>query len=408
MRKRQVKKMKVKLIYGAPCSGKSTYVKENAGEHDVIWDYDSLLAACTNRTGQSSEPHPMASFVIDMRKILIDALQKRPGVENLYITCLWITDKLKSEVEGLDTEEIFIDTDKEECFRRLAEDSRRSDKGGWKKLINTWFKEHATEDTAQASTQPRRFWNWIRILDETTDKRVLYIEGMIADDSWWGDDAVTPKEFRNELNSGDGDIIVRINSEGGDVYAAAQIYTMLKEYGGKVTVKIDALAASAASVIAMAGDVVEISPVGSIMIHNPWTTAQGDSAEMTSTAKMLDAIKETILNAYEQKTHLPREQLARMMDEETTIPAQRAVDLGFADKLMFDADRQNNPKEFARQSVMNFAGRAFKVKLAAEKKSADKQGKKIAPKKFNFASFYRHKDLYSLLEESNNGIKRTV
>lgn len=114
--------MKIKLVYGAPCSGKSTYVKEHAGNHDFIWDFDKLLMACTNQTGQSADGHPMANFIIDLRKKIIEEVQSRPSVENLYITCLWITDKLKSEVEGLDTEEIFIEATKEECFQRLNSD----------------------------------------------------------------------------------------------------------------------------------------------------------------------------------------------------------------------------------------------------------------------------------------------
>ena len=109
-----------------------------------------------------------------------------------------------------------------------------------------------------------KFWNF----SETEQKeRMLRLEGPIDSDNYWGD-AVTPQAFRDELNSGDGDLTVWINSPGGSVFAAAEIYSMLKDYKGKITVKIDALAASAASVIAMAGDRVLISPVALIMIHD--------------------------------------------------------------------------------------------------------------------------------------------
>ena len=209
-----------------------------------------------------------------------------------------------------------------------------------------------------------KFWNWIR--DETTGERILRIDGLIADDSWWEGD-ITPKNFRDELNAGDGDITVWINSEGGDVYAAVQIYNMLKEYRGHVTIKIDSLAASAASVVAMAGDTVEISPVGMMMIHNPWTLAQGDSAEMTSTAKMLDAVKENIINAYELKTHLSRTKLAKMMDEETFIHARKAVELGFADKIIGEENPSNetanaNDGISSRQQVTNCIMNAIRNK----------------------------------------------
>lgn len=202
-----------------------------------------------------------------------------------------------------------------------------------------------------------KFWNWLR--DETTGERILRLEGVIADDSWLND-TITPKQFRDELNAGKGDVVIWINSEGGDVFAAAQIYNMLREYSnrrGKVTVRIDALAASAASVVAMAGDVVEISPVGSIFIHDPWTLATGNSAEMTATAKMLDEIKESIINAYQQKTKLPRAEISRLMEQETWLHSGKAIELGFADGLINDSRRKiggiSAAKLSSRRQVMN-------------------------------------------------------
>lgn len=103
----------------------------------------------------------------------------------------------------------------------------------------------------------KKFWNWIKDSDET---RTLRLEGPIDEESFWGDE-ITPQMFRDELNAGEGDVTVWINSPGGNVFAAAEIYTMLKDYKGRITVKIDAIAASAASVVAMAGDVVQMSPV---------------------------------------------------------------------------------------------------------------------------------------------------
>jgi ATP-dependent Clp protease protease subunit len=128
---------------------------------------------------------------------------------------------------------------------------------------------------------------------------------------------------------------VWINSPGGDVFAAAQIYNMLRDYKGTVTVKIDGLAASAASVIAVAGDEVLVSPVAMMMIHNPATIAMGNAQEMEKAIGMLNEVKESILNAYEAKTGLNRGKLSRMMDEETWFNAKKAVELGFADKILF-------------------------------------------------------------------------
>ena len=176
----------------------------------------------------------------------------------------------------------------------------------------------------------KKFWNWVK----NEDGRTLYFDGYIAQDSWFDDD-ITPRKFKDELNSGDGDIAVWLNSPGGDVFAASQIYTMLKEYKGKVTVKIDGLAASAASVIAMAGDKIVMSPVAMMMIHNPATVIFGEAADLQSGIKMLSEVKESIINAYEQRTGLPRGKISNMMDAETWFSAQKAVELGFADQILY-------------------------------------------------------------------------
>jgi ATP-dependent Clp protease protease subunit len=201
----------------------------------------------------------------------------------------------------------------------------------------------------------RKFWNWVRDPD---NERTLYLNGPIAEETWWGDE-VTPQMFKDELLSGSGDIIVWINSPGGDVFAAAQIYNMLMEYKGQVTVKIDGIAASAASVIAMAGGEVHMSPVSMMMIHNPATIAIGDSVEMVRAKELLDEVKESIINAYELKTGLPRLKLARLMDAETWMNAHKAVELGFADGILYAENEESAPDNmvealiFSRMAVTN-------------------------------------------------------
>ena len=125
-----------------------------------------------------------------------------------------------------------------------------------------------------------------------------------------------------------------INSPGGDCVAAAQIYNMLMDYHGNVTVKIDGIAASAASVIAMAGNKVMMSPVSMLMIHNPMTVAMGDTAEMQKAIEMLSEVKESIMNAYEIKTGMSRAKISHLMDAETWMNANKAVELGFADGIL--------------------------------------------------------------------------
>jgi len=164
-------------------------------------------------------------------------------------------------------------------------------------------------------------------------ERTLFLNGTIAEDSWFDDD-VTPQMFKEELMDGSGNITVWINSPGGDCVAAAQIYNMLREYKGDITVKIDGIAASAASVIAMAGDKVLMSPVSMMMIHNPMTIAFGDSGEMQRAIDMLAGVKDSIINAYEIKTGLSRVKLAHLMDAETWMDANKAIELGFADEII--------------------------------------------------------------------------
>ena len=196
----------------------------------------------------------------------------------------------------------------------------------------------------------KKFWNWTK--NEETQTRILHLNGTIAEESWFDDD-ITPQLFSDELSAGNGDVTVWINSPGGDCVAAAQIYNMLKDYKGNVTVKIDGIAASAASVIAMAGSKVLMSPVSMLMIHNPMTMAIGNVDEMQKAIEMLDSVKDSIINAYELKTGMSRAKISHLMDSETWMDAYKAVELGFADDILFrnadekkdaDDDEDDKPK----------------------------------------------------------------
>jgi len=196
----------------------------------------------------------------------------------------------------------------------------------------------------------KKFWNWIKNEDGS---RTLYLNGAIAEESWVGDE-ITPQQFKSELVSGEGDIDIWINSPGGDCIAASQIYNMLMDYKGNVTIKIDGIAASAASVIAMAGTTVKVSPTSLMMIHNPLTVAIGDSAEMKKAIQMLDEVKESIINAYELKTGQPRAKLSKLMDGETWLNANKALELGFADEMLFEKNETQDDVmnySFSRQAV---------------------------------------------------------
>ena len=207
------------------------------------------------------------------------------------------------------------------------------------------------------------------------ETRTLFLNGTIAEESWFDDD-VTPQLFKDELNAGSGDITVWINSPGGDCVAAAQIYNMLMDYKGNVTVKIDGIAASAASVIAMAGTTVLMSPVSMLMIHNPMTAAFGDSAEMQKAIEMLGSVKDSIINAYESKTGLTRAKLSHLMDAETWMDANKAVELGFADGIlkrdsdMEDVEAPAVSMLYSKANVVNSLMDKIAHKCAIEPKRA--------------------------------------
>ena len=210
-----------------------------------------------------------------------------------------------------------------------------------------------------------KFWKFRNnVSTDGQDEVSLWIQGDIVDDDdlwlyeWFGEAAASPNAFREELNQFAGkDLTVFVDSYGGSVFAGASIYNALKEHKGKVTVKIDGKAMSAASVIAMAGDEIQMSPVGMMMIHNPLTAAVGNQHDLRKTADVLDEIKESIMNAYILKTGRTRADISQMMDDETYMSATKAIDEGFADSIIGDIEVQNSTAiSFNRMAVLNSAG----------------------------------------------------
>ena len=183
-----------------------------------------------------------------------------------------------------------------------------------------------------------KFWN-LRKDGEAPEDGVLDIDGEIVTEPGWfdGPGTVIARDFREALK-GVKNVTVRINSPGGDVMAGADIYSALREHSmnghGKVTVVVTALAASAASVIAMAGDEIKMYPTSYMMIHNPWGITCGDAKEMRHMAKVLDEISEGLISAYEHRTGKSRDELKRMLDNETWMSAGTCVEEGFADSIV--------------------------------------------------------------------------
>lgn len=176
-----------------------------------------------------------------------------------------------------------------------------------------------------------RFWNFKNTAEKTGE---LTIYGPIASQTWYGDE-ISPKQFKDDLDAlGDiNTLSIYINSDGGDVFAGQAILSMLKRHKAKKTVYIDGLAASIASVIAMAGDTVIMPSNAMLMIHNPWTIALGNASDFRKMADDLDKIRESIISAYESKSALLRDEIIALMDAETWITAKEASEYGFADKI---------------------------------------------------------------------------
>ena len=182
-----------------------------------------------------------------------------------------------------------------------------------------------------------KFWNMIPDSEEPEDG-VLDVDGeIIAEDGWFvPEGACIAKNFREALK-GYRNVTVHINSPGGDVLAGAEIYSALREHSlngqGRVKVIVTALAASAASIVAMAGDEILMHPVAYMMIHNPWTVAVGDAKEMRKAAKTLDEISRGLIKAYQIRTGKSEDELKRMLDNETWMSAATCIEEGFADGM---------------------------------------------------------------------------
>ena len=230
----------------------------------------------------------------------------------------------------------------------------------------------------------KKFWNWKMIQNNKDEpsENILFLNGTIAEESWFDDD-LTPKQFKKELDKVKGDITVWINSPGGDCIAAAQIYNMLMDRKSDVTVQIDGIAASAATVIAMAGTTVRMSPVSMMMIHDPMMGIFGNSKEMEQAISILNEVKESIINAYEIKTGLSRNKLSKLMEETTWMNARTAISLGFVDEVMkrediTDIEQPEITSLYSTVSVQNALRDKILAKCNIQKQTPISQGVKAS------------------------------
>lgn len=358
--------MRFVVVNGPPCAGKSTYVRDNMGARDVVFDYDRISTALTCVDAHTVNGRAYAHrYVMDMRSSFVDTAKAGTGeAEALWFILTNLTDKIRAWLESLNPEYIEMDVSEEECLRRLEKDDTRPDKDAWKSAIKKWFSEHPKKEE---NVKP------INI------RGVIVPNGLQSVYDFYGIEATCPAAVGQALTAAGGQpVTVIINSGGGDVTAGQEIYTLLRGYAGDVTIQVHSLAASAAAVIAMART-CEMSPVAQLMIHNVSTEAQGDYHDMEKTAEILKSTGEALATAFAAKTGRPMAEILELMDRETWLTAQRAVELGFADRIMLPtAGNGGKPMQLAAsvggllpQKAIDYAMAHIRNNTAAAKAKAE-------------------------------------
>lgn len=214
----------------------------------------------------------------------------------------------------------------------------------------------------------KKFWA-LNVVDSSDSE--LIIEGVISQESWWGDEA-TPQQLRDELKKvKSNNLVVSLNSVGGDVWAGLAMYNALRELDAKVIIRVDGLAASIASVIAMAGDEIIMSPGSMMMVHRASALAMGNAEDLEKAIEMLETVEESIIPIYSDRTGLSTDEIQDMLNVETWMSAEKAVELGFADKVA------PFKKEEQPEATNVFSGN-FAFSMSATKASLDSFVSKVA------------------------------
>lgn len=337
--------MKVKVIYGCSCSGKSTYVTDRCGDTDVIYDYDKILSAITNRKEHICDKHPAHLHVVSFRSLFTAKISDESGIDTAWIITRWPSDFLKNQLEGCEVEYTKVEATKPECFERLENDSNRPDKEAWRAVIDRWFEEHEPESVSDSHIT--------KIINSKTtgdEGMKINLKGTILsnDDAdimrWFGWlDVICPLDISNTLaEAAGGDVTVYINSPGGDLLAGSEMYGLLKAHEGKTTAVIQSHSASASTVAMMGCDVIRAEPPALICVHNPSGMADGDAKVHMTAARELKTVKEAIINAYMPRAKISREELSALMDKDMWITPQQAYEYGLVDEIIDGGELNGN------------------------------------------------------------------
>jgi ATP-dependent Clp protease protease subunit len=332
--------MKTHIVWGPPASGKTTYVNDNKGDNDVIFDFDNIM-----RVISGLKPHEkndgLIEYVLDIRELMINRLKNETRFDNAWIIVTWVDDDFKSKFEGFESVDyILMETSKEECIKRVNEnEDRQTTKDEQIQVIEEWFEKYEklqeeNQNNAQGRViklpKAKKFWKFQAKADKTGE---LLLYGEISSVSWYGDE-VTPKEFKKDLDAlGDIDILnIYVNSPGGDVFAAHAMVNILERNKAEKNIHVDGLMASASTFFIGVGKVFMPSNA-MMMYHNPSAVVWGNANEMRKMADDLDKVRESMLVIYRDKTGMTDEEIIAILDAETWMTAEEAVDYGFADEL---------------------------------------------------------------------------
>lgn len=388
----------LKIVYGAPCSGKSTYVTDNITDKDIKFDFDEILAAISNSSLHDNREE-LIDYGTEIRGLLIEKAANDSNIDTAYIITCKITDKLLEQLGEIEAEYILIEKSKEEIFEQLENDDTREDKEHWKALINEWFEWYEGYENKQQTKavmllnqniKPKRMWEFKQSTQPNTLE--LYIYGYVEGDyyDWWTDQEVksetSANHFRDELtkHSDVEQINIYINSYGGSVYEGTAIYSQLKRHPAQKTVYIDGFACSIASIIAMAGDKVVMPKNTLMMIHDIWNWVCGNAKQLRKAADDLDVIMEGNRQAYLQKSKgkITEEKLIKMLEEETWLTADMCLEYGFCDEILEkEADLTDAKQMLQKVNQSMDQHLSYNKALAAQYKEMFAKEPEPAPKK---------------------------
>jgi len=327
--------MTINVVYGAPCSGKSTYIKEQAQKGDLLFDYDRVAAAITPTEGHDlNQPEPVKQCAFGVRANLVAVAAASDGAQ-AYVSICWPSETLESELKSASAGDVVyhrMNATRQECLDRLAADDERPEKDAWAQIINDWWDEHGETEYAPPSNRAAQTARG-KVVTNTATK--INLNGYITSEKWY-DDEFSPQDVAAALEGVNGDVVICLNSYGGECTAATQMRDILRSYNrGTLDVLISGVAASAATFMATGGHHTYITPGSLYMIHDPATLTMGNIQEHKDALATLQAYKDSILNCYvaKCKEKKSRDALSSMMSKTTWMDANAAVENGLCDEV---------------------------------------------------------------------------